>query len=229
MIGFCTAPSRLRAIDRTTVSIRVGSCHDTTAALADPAGVQPGGHLGRPGPGTAPKVRIRSSASISMARSGDASARRSTSSHRVRAPVMICPVLIAALRSGSRGSSLSGGPGPGDCSGCRPGPGAPRAAPGRGRVGQQPADRGAVPPGEGGDMSDPMSLEDEHPPAPRDRKRDARLVADRGGGRPAGVVRPRQPPGCAHPLLGDVDQERPSSWSSSSPASWARPSAGWSP
>jgi uncharacterized integral membrane protein len=26
-------------------------------------------------------------------------------------------------------------------------------------------------------MSDPMSLEDEHPPAPRDRKRDARLVA----------------------------------------------------
>ena len=44
MIGFCTAPSRLSAMERTTVSMRVGSCHETTDPLVTPMACEAGGH-----------------------------------------------------------------------------------------------------------------------------------------------------------------------------------------
>src|ERR1019366_1177773 len=86
MIGFWTAPSRERAMERMTVSIRVGSCHETNAPASTPRFPSPAATRSERSRNS-PKVRCSSSEPMSIGRSGEAAARRSTSSHIVRAPV----------------------------------------------------------------------------------------------------------------------------------------------
>ena len=80
MIGFWTAPRRARAIDSTMVSIRLGSCHDTTDPGPMPISSRPAATVSERAANW-PKVTRRSFSSMSMGRSGDAAARRATSSH----------------------------------------------------------------------------------------------------------------------------------------------------
>ncbi len=92
-MGFCTAPRRLSAMDSTTVSMRVGSCQHTTLLAPIPLANRPAA-VSSARSAKAPNVTTRSSASISMGCPGEAAARRSTSSHMVRAPVMACALSI---------------------------------------------------------------------------------------------------------------------------------------
>ena len=81
MIGFCTTPNRARAIDNTIVSMRVGSCHDTTVPGRTPMACRPAATARAARSRNSANVTRRSASSSSMGSSGDAAARRSTSSH----------------------------------------------------------------------------------------------------------------------------------------------------
>ena len=80
-------------MDRTTVSIRVGSCHETTEPVAMPMPCRPAATRSARSRNW-PKVTVSPSGAMSMGWSGDAWARRSTSSHMVRAPVSISLVVM---------------------------------------------------------------------------------------------------------------------------------------
>src|SRR5271163_4011495 len=93
MIGFWTAPRRASAIDRTTVSIRVGSCQETMEPVVMPRPCRPAATRSTRSRNW-PKVTVSPSAAISMGWPADTWARRSTSSHMVRAPVSISLVVM---------------------------------------------------------------------------------------------------------------------------------------
>jgi hypothetical protein len=80
MMGFWTAPNRARAIDRTIVSIRLGSCQDTGEPGPMPMAKSPAATVSER-LANWPKVMVRSFSSMSIRRSGDVAARRATSSH----------------------------------------------------------------------------------------------------------------------------------------------------
>ncbi len=66
MIGFCTAPSRDSAMERTMVSMPVGSCHETTEPSVTPIACRPAATrsaLAR----NSLKVTVSPSAAMSMA------------------------------------------------------------------------------------------------------------------------------------------------------------------
>ena len=80
MMGFWTAPKRARAMDRTMVSMRLGSCQETTEPGPIPMAKRPAATVWQRSANW-PKVSVRSFSSMSMGRSGDAAARRATRSH----------------------------------------------------------------------------------------------------------------------------------------------------
>ncbi len=75
-------------MESTTVSMRVGNCHDTTEPVVIPRPCRPAATRSARSR-NAPNVSVSPSAAMSIGWSGDAPARRSTSSHMVRAPVRI--------------------------------------------------------------------------------------------------------------------------------------------
>ncbi len=80
-------------MDSTMESIRVGSCHETTEPVPTPMPWRAAATRAARSRNW-PKVTVSPSGAMSMCWSGDASARRSTSSHMVRAPVSISLVLV---------------------------------------------------------------------------------------------------------------------------------------
>ena len=83
-------------MERTTVSMRVGSCHDTTEPVSMPMPCRPAATRSARSRNW-PKVTVSPSGAMSIGWSGDAAARRSTSSHMVRAPVRTSLGLVLVL------------------------------------------------------------------------------------------------------------------------------------
>ena len=80
-------------MESTTASMRVGSCHDTTEPPVTPMPCRPAATRSTRSRNW-PKVTVSPSAAISIGWAGEAVARRSTSSHMVRAPVSISLVVM---------------------------------------------------------------------------------------------------------------------------------------
>ena len=87
---------------------RVGSCHETTEPVVTPMPCRPAATRSARSRNW-PNVTVSPSAAMSMGWSGEASARRSTSSHMVRAPVSISLGWLIALLSGPLHSSWGTG------------------------------------------------------------------------------------------------------------------------
>ena len=87
MIGFWTAPSRLRAKLNSTVSMRVGSTHVTGVPAVTPMAIRPAATRSARSLNSA-KVRTRPASSTSIMRSGVAVTRLSSSSQKVWASRM---------------------------------------------------------------------------------------------------------------------------------------------
>src|SRR5215207_6292923 len=97
-IGFCTTPSRDSAPTSTIDSSQVGYCHETATPSARPRPESPAAARSDASR-YSPNVIVRWSSSMASGAFGVASARRSISSHRLLASVIMVPPVVTALRS----------------------------------------------------------------------------------------------------------------------------------